>query len=965
MRKILSLILITVCILTAFADDKLLLNGRVRDAVTKRELTQAYAVMYDSAGAPRDTCRANKSFRWNGHDADTIATFFLGVPKVDSTYLIEVFCPGYNSQIINYSTGKVGKREEWRDIGTILMQRAPEQLRELTVETTKIKFYNKGDTVVYNADAFQLAEGSMLDVLIAQLPGVELNNDGQIKVNGEFVESLLLNGKEFLDGNNNLMLENIAAYTVKNVQVYEGQTPDAKRRDDITAPKVLTMDVRLKREYNIGWLVNAQGGYGSEDRYLGRAFVNWFNPTTRVTLVANVNNLNDTRKPGKNDTWTPEQMPSGTKRTTMAGLDYNYEDVDETRWARGEVSFNQVMNDNERTTARTNFLPGGDTYENSFSNGHNRQTRVRTSHSLGKKWGKQWMTGALISGSYRYSKNRNADLEGSFTKEYETMTPEILDALYSDGSEEMLASVLNRSRTRIDGWSRSLNGMANIYGAYRIPRTEDHLRFGVSASYTSEKGEQWHDYDINFGDNPNAAERRRQYTDNSPNHTMQLSTELGYTSSIKNVYYGLNYDYDFIDKTQDSYMYALDRLQEMGIYGVLPEGYQSVFDPANSYMSHTYTNRHTFSPYLQFGNTFAEKSALSITLMPQIALVHRKLDYTRNRQNYRLSKTNAEIDTSSIWDGRIEYSFGRIDPKRYRYRNSIRYSFRVSTNLPEMTDLLDITDDSNPLNIYVGNPDLKTEYAYRHLLRWQYSPASHTLTNVFYASYAHTTDALTRGYVYDTTTGIRTNCMYNVNGNKTAAVTNEIEWQFGSTKQFTLSSETDVNFSHYNDMIGVNAEMPELTRVRHLSTSEKFRIGWQFAGQSLQLRCDYTNRHTTSSQQGFNTLNANHVNYGVSGVFKLPKGFGISTDFMCYTRRGYGNPDLDTTDPVWNARLSYCPVGYSRWVFMLDGFDLLHKLSNVSYAVSASGRTVTYTNALPRYVMFSVQYHLNIQPKKR
>ena len=88
MRKILSLIFITVCILTAFADDKLLLDGRVRDAVTKRELTQAYAVMYDSAGAPRDTCRANKSFRWNGNDVDTLATFFLGVPKVDSTYLI-------------------------------------------------------------------------------------------------------------------------------------------------------------------------------------------------------------------------------------------------------------------------------------------------------------------------------------------------------------------------------------------------------------------------------------------------------------------------------------------------------------------------------------------------------------------------------------------------------------------------------------------------------------------------------------------------------------------------------------------------------------------------------------------------------------------------------------------------------------------------------------------------------------
>ena len=74
---------------------------------------------------------------------------------------------------------------------------------------------------------------------------------------------------------------------------------------------------------------------------------------------------------------------------------------------------------------------------------------------------------------------------------------------------------------------------------------------------------------------------------------------------------------------------------------------------------------------------------------------------------------------------------------------------------------------------------------------------------------------------------------------------------------------------------------------------------------------------------------------------------------------------LDTTDPVWNARLSYCPPRNSRWVFMIDGFDLLHKLSNVNYAVTANGRTVSYTNALPRYILFSFQYRLNIQPKKR
>jgi len=166
-------------------------------------------------------------------------------------------------------------------------------------------------------------------------------------------------------------------------------------------------------------------------------------------------------------------------------------------------------------------------------------------------------------------------------------------------------------------------------------------------------------------------------------------------------------------------------------------------------------------------------------------------------------------------------------------------------------------------------------------------------------------------------------------------------------------------------MIGVNLSEPEPFKVNYRSLSEKFKFGWQFAGQNITLRCNYTNRHTSSHRAGFDTQNAHHINYGLSGVFRLPAGFGISTDLMCYTRCGYGVDYLDTTDPVWNVRLTYTPPRNSRWVFMADGFDLLHKLSNVNYAVTATGRTVTYTNSLPRYLMFSVQYRLSIQPKKR
>ncbi len=85
---------------------------------------------------------------------------------------------------------------------------------------------------------------------------------------------------------------------------------------------------------------------------------------------------------------------------------------------------------------------------------------------------------------------------------------------------------------------------------------------------------------------------------------------------------------------------------------------------------------------------------------------------------------------------------------------------------------------------------------------------------------------------------------------------------------------------------------------------------------------------------------------------------------MLYTRSGYGVRVLDTTDAIWNLRMTYTPKG-GRWVFMVDGFDMLRQLSNVNYAVNAQGRTVSYTNALPRYILFSVQYRINKQPKKR
>lgn len=976
MKNLLFTILLLLGMMTMTAEEKpgpgndtakkdFTLYGRVKESVGKTDLPDAIVIMYDSLGNPTDTIRDNKARIYRGSDEMIeVSSVTLKVDRRDSTYIFDVACEGYQTRTITYRLEKPGKRESVRAMPVIYLDRAPRQLGEVTVTASKIKFYNRGDTVVFNADAFQLAEGSMLDALIAQLPGVELNEQGQIKVNGEFVESLLLNGKEFLDGNNQLMLENIGAYTVKNVEVYKGQTREEKWLNDPTAPKHLTMDVRLKKEYNMGWLINAQGGYGTENRYSGRLFASWFNNTTNVAILGNVNNLNDTRKPGKNDTWKPEMMPSGTRQYRMAAMNYTYESPENDKSANGSIEVESTVNDNMRTTARTNFLPGGDTYENSIDHARNRDTYVRTTH-YGGFFKDNFRTGYFVKGRYVNKESRSQSLAATFDSEPGQLTMDAIEALYSDGSPERLNSIINRSITRTDGSSHDWEAQFFPSFGYRIPRTNDMLICELGIKYRTQKEDRWKDYTVNYGADPDPAVRRRQYFDDSPNRTLTATGDLSYYTNFgRYIRLTVNYEYRFLDQTKDSYMYALDRLADMGVFGTLPAGYLDTFDPSNSFTSRLLENTHSLTPRVSYFR-YTDKIHLTANAGPTFALKHSRFDYTRAGRHSIVNPTYFLMSVTSGWNAMIHFEFAPVDNGHDKFKSQqLEYTYTVTPRTPEAVDMVDVINDADPLNIALGNPGLRPEYAHKHSLSYTIAP-SRQFHNTFRTVFSTTSDALTRGYTYDTSTGVRYNRTYNVDGNSSWNISDNVSYQFGGKKQFTLSNDLDINIARYADMVGVGQQIPEPTHVRNRTVGEKLSLTWQIGKQSLQARADYINRHTTSAQDGFRTIDANHISYGVTGQFRLPAGFGASTDFTVYTRRGYGVRELDTTDPIWNVRLTWCPPRNSRWVFMLDGFDMLHRLSNVNYAVTATGRTVSYTNALPRYLLLSVQYRLHIQPKKR
>ena len=151
------------------------------------------------------------------------------IPAREQQYIIRAEHPDYETTYVNYHVRHIARNTyfdaPWHNMKKrSRMTEDTHQLGEVVVRATKVKLFYRGDTITFNADAFNLPEGSMLDALIRQMPGVELKDDGRILVQGEQVDVLMLNGKDFFKGNNRVMLDNLPAYTVQKVQTYHKST---------------------------------------------------------------------------------------------------------------------------------------------------------------------------------------------------------------------------------------------------------------------------------------------------------------------------------------------------------------------------------------------------------------------------------------------------------------------------------------------------------------------------------------------------------------------------------------------------------------------------------------------------------------------------------------------------------------------------------------------------------------------
>ena len=307
----------------SYADNNIEVKGEVYEATVHDPLVGAKVRLLNASDSSLVVSTIAKRSITSGSETTYYPGFEITLPDRDRKYILEISESGYETYYHDIDSSGIGKNQFFLNLGEILLSPMAKRLDDVLVKATKIKFYNKGDTVVYNADAFNLAEGSMLDALIRQLPNVRLTQQVEIFVDGKKVESLLLDGKDFFGADKRIMLDNLAAYMVKNVKVYEKGGLESEIAGRKTGDSQLVMDVNLKREFMIGFVGNMEGGYGTRDRYLARIFAGTFTPMSKFAIYANANNVNAGQAPQVDTDWRPETMPTGTKKTIQGGVKYS------------------------------------------------------------------------------------------------------------------------------------------------------------------------------------------------------------------------------------------------------------------------------------------------------------------------------------------------------------------------------------------------------------------------------------------------------------------------------------------------------------------------------------------------------------------------------------------------------------------------------------------------------------------
>ena len=1006
------------------------LAGAVEDGFLERPLPHAkVSILRTDSSVVVDSAQIVVFYK--GDMTPFRAQFNADVSAAEKEYLVRSSMEGYDD--VWQRVAIPHPLPEQVEVPTLKMRKSSAKtMRELTVTATKIKMFWRGDTLVYDATAFRLPEGSMLDDLIRQLEGVTMNADGEIFVNGRKVDELLLGSRSFFGGNKKVLLENLPYYTVKNLKVYEKQTDKSMALGYDVEPRRYVMDVNLKDEYSQGYIGNVEAAGGTQERWLARGFLLGFTDKLRFTLLANANNVNEGRHIGKDDHWTPARQPRSLLTTRSVAGEINYQTKGDALKETFRAEYTSTTDEQTMQQQRDYFISDAalTSATSSFNRMGNRKLNLNNTFSLSKPFFLYARAG------YNYARR-----DGSFNSAFDQWSDSLTVSQRTVGISE----------------GRAWGANFDVQGAFNVGQNKQHLDYYFNFSHSNDESESATRYATQAVVRPTvfpssqSASTTHNYSSLFNRNTSFLSN-LGYGWELaKNLNLGIS-DFFYIRNRHDrDYLYhpsssrptpdrptpdpsreggetsgllgGLERSEALPLTGERGEGLEpgegllpsqidalaAFFDPSNSYDSHD----------LDWSNNFGINLYSNAYYIHPLA--HMKISYQR---------LALELGTPLSHE-RLHYQRGSLDtlarqtvflPKAtFRFRNvwkggqrSINGNIRFEQERTLLLDRINFRDDSKPLVVKLGNPDLKpkamTSLGFSYYDSTGPKNASYNLAGNFF--YHHRDIA--QSFTYDPVTGVSIYRPMNVSGAYRAHAEFGTDRTIDEKRYWTWHVNTGADFDHSKDhALLENALESSVNTVNTLTLNAGGNI--RYNRKTLNIRAvGYINWRKSSrptpdpSPQGgektlsplprkgeslaiarklrasqlpsltggvgggsAGSLSVLDFQYGLEASYTTPAlcgtkvgGLTLSADATMFNRRGYGTADLNRHDFVMNASLSQ-PFLKGKLILRLEAFDLLHQLSPIDYDVNAQGRTITWYRSLPHYVMLHAAWHFNKNPKKK
>lgn len=887
--------------------------------------------------------------------SDEKGNFEIEAPK-NGKYILKFTSIGYVTltKSVSVSAGKDVA------LGNIVFSTDAIMLKEATVIGQAPPVTVQEDTFVYNASAYRTPEGSVIEELVKKLPGAQVDDDGKVTINGKEVKKILVDGKEFMTGDTQTALKNLPTSIIDKIKTYDEKSDLAKVTGIDDGEEQTVLDFGIKKGMNKGFIGNADASIGTHDRYSERLMGAMFKDNTRIMLMGNANNTNDKGFPGGGGGGHFGTGRQGLNSSKMLGANFNY-NHNKMFMLDGSVRWNHSDGDVRTEQSTENFVSSVGSFSNSLNQSYTRSNSWDARFRL--EWKPDTMTNIMFRPNFKYSTSDglSTSTSASYNDDpYLYVTDPLSAESISQMAEDSLMVNTRKNNSISYSESKSIGGMLQINRKLNSKGRNVTLR--ADFSYSDDESRSLSTSNVHLYQIKNIMGTDSVYQTNryslTPTKSLSYDIQATYSEPIfKAMFLQFSYKFTYKYNKSDRATYDFSNLGDGFFDNVISEyrGWNNYFsllnNPLNTYLDSDLSRYSEYKNYIHdlqvMLRVIRPKYNFNVGVLAQPQTTH----FIQKYQGVNTDTVRNVINVTPTLDFR--YRFSKL--------SNLRINYRGTTTQPSMTDLMDITDDSDPLNITKGNPGLKPSFTNSFRLFYNTYIQDHQRAIMTFINYNNTRNSISNMVTYDEKTGGRTTKPENINGNWNISGAFMFNTAIDSIGEWNVNTFTNLSYNNYVGYLALdNNSSSQKNTTRTMQVGEQLRASFRNSWLEVMLdgTLDYT--HSRNLLQSESNLDTWQFSYGGSLNLYLPWGTSISTDLHENSRRGFNDNSMNTNELIWNAQISQGFLKGKPLTVSLQFYDILHNQSNFSRVINAIQKSDTKYNSINSYAMIHVVYRMNL-----